>query len=277
MAVADVNHVDLTVAPYRVAEGTYVVPQLMEAPPVGLFYLNSLVIQGSEPVIVDTGTLINRDQWQEHVFSIVDPADVRWIFLSHDDPDHTGNLMPALAACPNAVLVTTWFGVGRMVDHFEIPMDRVRFVRDGDSFDAGDRTLTAVRPPLFDNPTTRGLFDARTGVYWASDSFAMSVPHAVDDVAGLDRDDVQEALLVGARLISPWHAWLDPAKWNVHVQRVRAMPIDTVASCHAPAIRGRDIEWAFDVLGTAPDLDPWPEFSQQDLDQWMTAAGIGPS
>lgn len=277
MAVADANHVHLTVAPYRVAEGTHVVPQLMEAPPIGLFCLNSLVIQGSEPVIVDTGTLINRDQWQEQVFSIVDPADVRWIFLSHDDPDHTGNLMPVLAACPNAVLVTTWFGIGRMADHFEIPMDRVRFVRDGESFDAGDRTLTAVRPPLFDNLTTRGLFDATTGVYWASDSFAMSVPHAVDDIAALDRDYVQEALLVGARLISPWHAWLDRAKWNVHLQRVQVMPIDTVVTCHAPAIRGRDIDWAFDILGTAPDLDPWSEFSQEDLDQWMAAAGIGAS
>lgn len=276
MAVADVNHVDLTVAPYRVAEGTYVVPQLMEAPPVGLFYLNSLVIQGSEPVIVDTGTLINRDQWQEHVFSIVDPADVRWIFLSHDDPDHTGNLMPALAACPNAVLVTTWFGVGRMVDHFEIPMDRVRFVRDGDSFDAGDRTLTAMRPPLFDNPTTRGLFDTRTGVYWASDSFAMSVPHAVDDITGLDRDYVEEALLLGARLISPWHVARSrqverppPARPSHAHRHRRQLP----RSRHP----GPGHRVGLRRPGDRPHLDPWPEFSQHDLDGWMAAAGIGPS
>ncbi len=211
------------------------------------------------------------------MFSLVDPADVRWIFLSHDDADHTGNLIPVLEACRNAVLVTTWFGVGRMVDHYQIPMDRVRFVRDGETFDAGDRTLTAVRPPLFDNPTTRRLFDATTGVYWASDAFAMNVPHAADDVAALDRRHAEEALLLGARLISPWHAWLDPGKWNVHLERVRALPIDVIASCHAPSIRGRDIDWAFGVLGAAPHLAPWPEFSQEDLDGWMAAAGIGPS
>jgi flavorubredoxin len=278
MAVSENDLTNQSVAPYRVADGTWVVPQLMEAPPVGLFYLNSLVIQGREPVIVDTGTLINRDQWLEHVFSLVDPADVRWVFLSHDDADHTGNLVPVLEACPNAVLVTTWFGVGRMVDRYEIPMDRVRFVRDGDRLDAGDRTLTAVRPPLFDNPTTRGLFDAKTGVYWASDAFCMSVPHAAEDVAALDRKVAQEALLLGARLISPWHCWLDPAKWNVHLERVRSVPIDTIASCHAPAIRGgEDIDWAFELLRSAPELDPWSEFSQQDLDNWMAAAGIGAS
>lgn len=274
MAITDARHVDLNVTPYRVAEGTYVVPQLMEAPPVGLFYLNSLVIQGREPVLVDTGTLINRERWLEQVFSIVEPADVRWVFLSHDDPDHTGNLLPVLEACPNAMLVTTWFGVGRMLDHYEIPMDRVRFVRDGDSFVAGDRALTALRPPLFDNPTTRGLFDATTGVYWASDAFAMSVPHPVEDLGALDPDYVEDALLLGARLISPWHAWLDAAKWNAHVQRVRTLPIETIASCHAPAIGGRDIERAFQTLSGAPDLDPWQEFSQHDLDGWMAAAGI---
>ena len=274
MAITDVNRVDLTVTPYRVADGTYVVPQLMEAPPVGLFYLNSLVIQGREPVIVDTGTLINRGRWLEQVFAIVEPADVRWVCLSHDDPDHTGNLLPVLEACPNAVLVTTWFGVGRMADHYEIPMDRVRFVRDGDSFDAGDRTLTAVQPPLFDNPTTRGLFDAKTGVYWASDAFAMSVPHPVEDVAGLDADYVEDALLLGARLISPWLTWLDAAKWNAHVQRVRTLPIETIASCHAPAIRGPQLERAFQTLSAAPNLEPWQEFSQEDLDSWMAAAGI---
>jgi flavorubredoxin len=274
MAITEADQVDLAVTPYRVAEGTYVVPQLMEAPPVGLFYLNSLVIQGREPVIVDTGTLINRERWLEQAFAIVEPTEVRWVFLSHDDPDHTGNLLPVLEACPNAMLVTTWFGVGRMVDHYEIPMDRVRFVRDGDSFDAGDRTLTALRPPLFDNPTTRGLFDATTGVYWASDAFAMPVPHPVEDLAALAADYVEDALLLGARLISPWHAWLDAAKWNAHVQRVRTLPIETIASCHAPAIRGRDIEQAFQTLSAAPDLDPWQEFSQEDFDGWMADAGI---
>ncbi len=47
MTVTDSDRAHLAAEPYRVGEGTYVVPQLMEAPPVGLFYLNSLVIQGS--------------------------------------------------------------------------------------------------------------------------------------------------------------------------------------------------------------------------------------
>ncbi len=51
--------------------------------------------------------------------------------------------------------------------HFWMPFDRVRWVRDGESFQAGDRTLVAVCPPFFDNPTTRGLLDTTTRVYWS--------------------------------------------------------------------------------------------------------------
>ena len=65
-------------------------------------YLNSMVILGEEPMIVDTGTPANREQWLKDVFSLVEPEDVRWIFLSHDDVDHTGNLDEAMTACPNA-------------------------------------------------------------------------------------------------------------------------------------------------------------------------------
>src|SRR5262249_42880749 len=60
-------------------------------------YLNSLVIRGEQPMIVDTGTIANREQWLTDVFSLVEPEDVRWIYLSHDDVDHSGNLEETLS------------------------------------------------------------------------------------------------------------------------------------------------------------------------------------
>ena len=167
---------DLSMTPYQVAEETFVVPWILEAPPVGLFPMNSLVIRGAEPVIVDTGSPANREQWLNNVWNLVDPMDVRWIFLSHDDRDHAGNLLPVLAACPNATLLTNWFSIGRMAEEWMTPLDRCRFLNDGERLDIGDRTLSAIRPPLFDNPTTRGVFDSHTGLYWSVDTFATPIP-----------------------------------------------------------------------------------------------------
>jgi len=96
------------VEPYRIADRTHVIPLTLPIPSRGLLYLNPLVILGREPVIVDTGPAMLRQEYLDAVFSVVEPEDVRWIFLSHDDRDHAGNVMLLLDLCRNARLVTNF-------------------------------------------------------------------------------------------------------------------------------------------------------------------------
>jgi flavorubredoxin len=111
--------------PERIADETWLIHQVQEATGAPLrVYLNSMVIRGAEPVIVDTGTLANRAQWLEDVFGLVDPADVRYVFLSHDDVDHTGNLAEVMERCPNATLLASWALVERFSNAFEFPLRR---------------------------------------------------------------------------------------------------------------------------------------------------------
>ncbi len=94
------------VPPTGVAADTFVIHQVQPALGQPLFvYLNSMVILGAEPVVVDTGTPANRETWLNDVFSLVEPEEVRWVFLSHEDVDHTGNFDQVMNACPNATLV----------------------------------------------------------------------------------------------------------------------------------------------------------------------------
>ena len=123
--------------------------------------LNSLLIRSAEPVIVDTGMAENRDTFLADLFGLVDPEDVRWVFISHDDVDHTGNLNVLLQHCPNATLVVNWFMTERMGESLTVPPSRWRWVSDGEALDVGDRLLHAVRPPIFDAPTTRGSLTQR--------------------------------------------------------------------------------------------------------------------
>jgi flavorubredoxin len=261
---------DLTMTPYAVADETFVIPWVLEAPPIGLVAMNSMVIRGREPVIVDTGSPANRQEWLANVSSVVDLDDVRWIFLSHDDRDHAGNLMQALEACPNATLLTCWFSVGRMFDEWATPLDRCRFLNDGDVIDIGDRRLVAIRPPIFDNPTSRALFDERTGVLWSVDTFATNMSSLETDASDMPDEEFREGQLLGARLVAAWNAWLDVGKFCAHVQKVQDLPISVVAGCHTPAIRGHRLDEAFSLVRQLPSIDPWTEFTQKDLEQWLS-------
>ncbi|MCB1006085.1 MAG: hypothetical protein KDB35_18030, partial [Acidimicrobiales bacterium] len=197
--------------------------------------------------------------------------DVRWIFLSHDDRDHSGNLVPLLEACPNATLLTTWFQVGRMAEEWETPLPRCRFLNENEEIDLGDRTITTLRPPVFDNPTTRSIFDARTGVLWGCDAFATPIQAPIDDAHAMGDDEFADGQLLGGQLVSPWHPWLDEAKYLAHVDTVQGLPIEVIASCHAPAIRGDRIGTAFEAIRRLPTSDPWAPFTHQDLEMWLSA------
>jgi flavorubredoxin len=264
------------VPPTRIANDTFVIHQIQPALGQPLFvYLNSMVILGREPMIVDTGTPANRKQWLDDVFSIVEPDDVRWIFLSHDDVDHTGNLDEALSACPNAQLVCNWAMIERHTNCFDFPLERCRWVMDGESLDIGDRTLLAFRPPVFDSPTTRGLFDPTTGVYWAVDTFATPLPDPSMGIADLDAEFWDHGLaLFALGAVSPWLTMLDPVKYGRYVDTVQNLDITTVAACHTPVIEGPYIERAFNRIRQLPTIDPPMLPDQSVLDQIIAATAL---
>jgi flavorubredoxin len=261
------------VPPTKIAADTWVIHSVQEALGQPLFvYLNSMVIKGAEPMIVDTGTIANRDQWLKDVFALVEPEDVRWIFLSHDDVDHTGNLEQTMEACPNAQLVCNWAMVERHTNCFDFPIARCRWVMDGESLDIGDRTLLALRPPVYDSPTTRGLFDPTTGVYWSSDGFATPLPDPAAGIADLDREFWEFGLaLFALGALSPWLSMVDPDKYAKVVDGVQNLDLKTVAGCHTPVIEGEFIDKAFARIRELPIIDPPPMPDQSVLDQIIAA------
>ncbi len=267
--------------PVEIAPDTFVVQaaQGEGVAPVAV-HLNAMVVRGPEPIIVDTGVPGLADRYLEDFFSLVDPEDVRWVFLSHDDVDHFGNLEAVMAACPNATLLTSWFQWERMGNIPFLPPWRMRWIEAGEQLDINGRTYLTPRPPLFDSPTTRGLLDTQTGVYWASDCFATSVPRALPDVAEMDRDEWIQASIGHAQLGSPWISMVDPRAFLDVVDSVQALGMTTIASCHSPTITGPNVEVAFDVLRDALTAPLQPSPGQELLDEIIaqaTAAGVAPA
>jgi flavorubredoxin len=258
--------------PTRIAPDTYLIHDHHgegEAP-VSVA-LNSMVIRAAQPVVVDTGVAENRDQYLADVFSVVDPADIRWVFISHDDIDHTGNVNALMELAPNATLVINWFMAERMGGTLAVHPTRQRWAGDGERFDVGDRTLFAVRPPVFDSPTTRGLYDSKTGVYWASDSFAAPMPQPVRYAAELDENFHLDGINTFDRYVSPWLELVDDARYQTTVDRVAALAPKVIAGCHTPAVTGDRVAAAIAATRRSPTAEILPEPDQAVLDQIQAA------
>ena len=155
--------------PYKVAKETFVIPQALPVPGVGQLPSTPWSSAGEQPMLIDTLATVHRDDFPQKAFQLVDPEDVRWLFISHEDRDHSGSFAQVLERCPNAKVITNFLGLGKLLEEFEVPLERVYFLNDGESLDIGDWTVTAIRPPLYDSSATRGLWDPKTETYFAAD------------------------------------------------------------------------------------------------------------
>ena len=244
----------------RVSKDVTVLNDYLEVPGLGFLPVNAFVLQAEQPLVVDTGLGLPDRNFVESVSAVIDPQDVRWIYLTHPDRDHTGGIFALLEAAPNARLITTFGGAGIMSTEHLMPMDRLYFLNPGETLDLGDRTITAFRPPLFDNPVTVGLFDSSTGTLFSSDCFG--APLATAEAATADSiDAVNPAELVDRQLLwtsvdSPWVHVVDQAKFDASLEPIRAFDPSIVLSTHLPPAVGR----TSDLLATAsrtPGLEPF--------------------
>lgn len=276
MSTSHTTHPKTRLTPTEIAPDTFLVHnhhgEGTDPVSVGL---NTMVIRAAEPVVVDTGVTENRDQYLADVFSLVEPEDIRWVFISHDDVDHTGNVNELMALAPNATLVIDWFMVERMGATLDVPPTRWRWLRDGDRLDVGDRTLQLVRPPIFDSPTTRGLFDPTTGVYWASDSFASPMASPVRRVADLELAPWLEGIHTFAQYVSPWLELVDPTRFQRTVDRIEALAPQVIAGCHTPAIDRGYVGDAIAAIRIAPWATVAPQPDQAVLDTIVQALEPG--
>jgi flavorubredoxin len=232
--------------PIPLADETWLIPNLLPAGPEAFVPVNSLLIRGREPIIVDTGAPAHRAAWFETVFSLVDPDDVRWVFVSHEELDHFGNARELLDRCRNALLVSCFFLGERVAAEAPLPHHRLRWVEPGDALEVGDRSLRVVRPPLYDAPTTRGLHDPTTGVLWAVDSFAAPTPGAVVHADDLPADLYDGGFREFNSMLAPWHTMVDPDAFARHIDTTRSLAPTTVVSAHGPILTEAAIDDAFE-------------------------------
>jgi len=242
---------------YKAGEDVWVLPSHLSAPGVGVIPINAFLILAREPVLVDTGIRVDSEEFVAALRSIIDPQDLRWVWLTHDDLDHTGSIEQILSIAPEARLATHALSALRMTTAWNVPLDRVYALTPGDAIDTGDRKLTALRPPLFDNPMSTGIYDDKNRFFFSVDSFGAVLNRAlVEDVTDLTEEELQRGMVLWETVDSPWAHMLDLAKFGSSLQSVRSLKPAAILSSHLPPARGVT-ERFLKVLASVPDADPF--------------------
>jgi flavorubredoxin len=239
--------------------------------------VNAFVIKGREPILVDTGAVVETDEFMTALESVIDPADLRWIWLTHTDFDHIGSLHRLLDANAQIRLITTFMGVGIMSLAAPLPMDRLQFLNPGEKLTVGDRPLRAIKPPVFDNPSTTGFVDEKSGAFFSSDCFGALLAEVPENAADLTDEQLREGQVFWATVDSPWLHKVDESALAKELEAIRALEPQMVLSSHLPPAGADQTDRLLASLAAAPRAQPFVGPDQAGLEQMLKEMAAGPA
>jgi flavorubredoxin len=257
------------ISSYRAAPGIDVLTSSFPIPGFGLVPINAFVLHGPEPVLVDTGAVVEKEEFLAGLGEVIDPGDLSWIWLTHTDFDHIGALGQLLAENTQLKVITSFLSVGIMSLSAPLPLDRVRLVNPGEKITLGDRILTAIKPPVFDNPATTGFYDDKSGALFSSDCFGAllsAIPHNASD---LTDEELRQGQVFWATLDSPWLHNIDTDLFAKQLRAIREIDPAMTLSSHLPAAPGQLTERLLGSLEAAPAAQPFTGPDQAALEQML--------
>ena len=246
------------------------------AGPLGFLPVHAYLIKGREPILIETGLYTQAQGFVEALRAELDPAELRWIMLTHEDLDHAGNLELMLREAPGARLVLSFLAMLKISRMDLTPPDRVLIATPGQSLTLGDRRFAVIRPPVFDSSGTVGYYDEAAGSLFSADSFGGLVP-----APAASADATDPAYLQGSSIfMSANSAWLhdvDQARFRQRVDTVRALHPELVLPTHGAPLAGQTsilCDHLEKLVATEPFQFPDDAAFRVMLDQMKAEGGL---
>jgi hypothetical protein len=261
----------------RPVDDVDVLTSVATIPSIGSLAINAFVVRGESPLLVDTGTVVESDDFMDALRTVIDPGELEWIWLSHPDFDHIGSVHRLLAENPRVRVITSFLTVGILGLFDPLPMDRVYLMNPGQSIDLGDRVLTAIKPPTYDNPVTMGFHDSRSGALFSADCFGAVLDDVPTSAADVPTDDLRRGQIFWTTVDSAWVHNVDPAAFAQDLDRVRALAPTSIFSAHLPPAPGGMTEQLLSALAAAPTAERFVQPDQAALELMLAQMAGAPS
>lgn len=242
----------------RVAPDTTSFRSFAPIPGLGILPINAHLIHAREPVLVDTSWVGVSQAYLDALQRVIDPADLRWIWISHTDLDHVFNLEAVMQMAPNAKVVIAGLGAAKFGLRGDFDMSRLHILEAGQRLDVGDRELVSLKPVIYDAPETNGFFDTRTRVLFSADAFGalMDAPYEVTEA--IPAAALRDGQTAWATVDAPWLGWADKTQFGRLLGDVERLDPSTIISGHLPATSGPMIRTVLRNLLGSMDASRFP-------------------
>lgn len=200
-------------------EGQYIVEN-------GMAY-NSYVILDKKIAVMDSVDANFKEEWLDNLADVLGDKTPDYLIVQHMEPDHSANIDAFAEKYPDAQIVASAQAFNMMKNFFGTDFsDRRIVVKEGDTLELGEHTLTFITAPMVHWPEVIMTYDSRDKVLFSADGFGKF--GALDT----DEDWACEARRYYFGIVG---------KYGTQVQNVlkkaAALEIQTICPLHGPILK----------------------------------------
>ncbi len=145
-------------------ESQYIVPN-------GISY-NSYVILDEKICVLDTVDKRKTDEWVANLENVLDGKTPDYLIINHLEPDHASNIQLLADKYPDMKLVGNAKTFNMLPQFFDIDLtDRTVTVKEGDSLNLGEHTLSFYMAPMVHWPEVMVTYESKEKVLFPADGF----------------------------------------------------------------------------------------------------------
>ena len=145
-------------------ESQYIVPN-------GISY-NSYVILDEKICVLDTVDKRKTDEWVANLENVLDGKTPDYLIINHLEPDHASNIQLLADKYPDMKLVGNAKTFNMLPQFFDIDLtDRTVTVKEGDSLNIGEHTLSFYMAPMVHWPEVMVTYESKEKVLFSADGF----------------------------------------------------------------------------------------------------------
>lgn len=215
----DIKYVGVNDRDIDLFEGQYIVEN-------GMAY-NSYVILDKKIAVMDSVDANFKDEWLGNLADVLGDKTPDYLIVQHMEPDHSANIDAFAEKYPDAQIVASAQAFNMMKNFFGTDFsDRRIIVKEGDTLELGEHTLTFITAPMVHWPEVIMTYDSRDKVLFSADGFGKF--GALD----ADEDWACEARRYYFGIVGKYGAQVQ----NV-LKKAAALEIQTICSLHGPILK----------------------------------------
>lgn len=193
--------------------------------PGGTSY-NAYLVQGSEKTaLLDTvdpaweATLLGQLAGVDHIDYVVS---------HHGEQDHSGSIPKVLGLYPEATVLCSPKAKPLLLEHLDVPAERIQIVADGETLSLGDKTLRFVHTPWVHWPETMATYLPEDRILFSCDFFGSHLATS-NLYASREPHVLAGAKRYYAEIMMPFRKVIVR-----NMDKIQPLEIDLIAPSHGP-------------------------------------------